>query len=569
MGQVLLAIDTNHIQGYVFNTDRLKEIRGASSLLDKLNRVETVKLAENSGAETVFANGGAALFLVETEEQVDTEEQVELLGQRVEQSYRELTSGGASITYAIQKVPPPSPRETTNVWQRDLQTTLALLRYRLREAKGHSPDVVALPSHPFMRPCDACGVAYAEQLEHEKGEQAGLYCASCLLKRHEDKKVKGRISSMTQEPYEVGSQNAYLWERLINGLKKDDDYVIPEDTERPSDFNIFRNFLRSKDYLGVIYADANNMGKRMEELRQLDEVKRVADGIDDAIYNAVIAAIKQHLPVYVPPQQSKDNPPLFPFDVLLMGGDDIVMVTDAAKAIDVALTLANTFFDETQKIDTLSRGGTLSVGVVLVPVKYPFGLSLALVESALKFAKKEGAKRQRKAGRPGDAMTLINFMTILGNTGRDFNAFYEILKSDKKHNAAGKNMYATLRPYEPEQLQKLITAIRKGHEKRLGRTKLHQLREAIVRKNMTTTISDVRAISRTWKEEQRNFVYDLLYDFAMPYQSLLGDIQGSASLLYHIPFPWFADGEDTYRTVLLDFVELYDFVTEGDSEDAN
>jgi hypothetical protein len=36
-----------------------------------------------------------------------------------------------------------------------------------------------------------------------------------------------------------------------------------------------------------------------------------------------------------------------------------------------------------------------------------------------------------------------------------------------------------------------------------------------------------------------------------------------------VTFPWFADGKDTYRTFLLDFVELYDFVAgeEVDSAD--
>ena len=34
----LVALDTNHIKQYVFATDKLKEIRGASSILDNLNR---------------------------------------------------------------------------------------------------------------------------------------------------------------------------------------------------------------------------------------------------------------------------------------------------------------------------------------------------------------------------------------------------------------------------------------------------------------------------------------------------------------------------------------------------
>jgi len=37
-------------------------------------------------------------------------------------------------------------------------------------------------------------------------------------------------------------------------------------------------------------------------------------------------------------------------------------------------------------------------------------------------------------------------------------------------------------------------------------------------------------------------------------------------LFPRVTFPWFADGDNIYRTSLLDFVELYDFVaSEKDS----
>jgi hypothetical protein len=38
LGKSLVAMDTDHIKQYVFATDKLKEIRGASSILDRLNR---------------------------------------------------------------------------------------------------------------------------------------------------------------------------------------------------------------------------------------------------------------------------------------------------------------------------------------------------------------------------------------------------------------------------------------------------------------------------------------------------------------------------------------------------
>ena len=92
MKRNLVLLDTDHIKQYVFATDRLKEIRGASALLDELNRIDTENLAKevDPNAETVYANGGAGMFWVSDENPAE-------LINRVRQQYREKTVTG-SIT---------------------------------------------------------------------------------------------------------------------------------------------------------------------------------------------------------------------------------------------------------------------------------------------------------------------------------------------------------------------------------------------------------------------------------------------------------------------------------------
>jgi hypothetical protein len=55
MGFSLVALDTDHIKEYVFGTDKLKEIRGASSLLDYLNRIVMQEFADNYRADVALA----------------------------------------------------------------------------------------------------------------------------------------------------------------------------------------------------------------------------------------------------------------------------------------------------------------------------------------------------------------------------------------------------------------------------------------------------------------------------------------------------------------------------------
>ncbi len=407
VSQSLIAFDTDHIKRYVFGTSKLKEIRGTSSILDHLNRVETVRKAESDFSATkIYANGGSALFLIDSGK-------AELLGKAVQRLYHDTTGGGASITYAIQPIPDNDSQDlmTATKLNEDVEMSdvLELLRTRLRLAKDgqqadHSQDdsqyekdrlrqenradVFALPSHPLLCTCNSCGANYAEELlkdPDDPDEPEGRYCRVCAKKRNEDQAVKRRIPGLIRAAQEQQVSNKTLWGRILQTLSLKDAsnrsrYALPAWTERPKDFNVFREFAYGKDYLGLIYADANGMGKVFSGLDTLQAVQDTATQVDEAVFDAMGDALRMHLPV----QSGK-----FPFDILLIGGDDIVVVTPVEKALQVAHTLAEKFYEHTDK------KYTLSVGVVLAPVKYPFSQSRMLVEETLKAAKKSGAMRNR------------------------------------------------------------------------------------------------------------------------------------------------------------------------------
>ena len=270
--------------------------------------------------------------------------------------------------------------------------------------------MIAFPSHPFMRLCDSCGIEYVfEQKEEDAkdgstgiqkneeeirdpGEEDELYCVSCTKKRKQDIKVKKIIKSVIKHEHKQ-IEDEHLWVRLLQDLHNRG-YEIPQGTERPRDFNVFREFKGGKDYFGLIYADANGMGSKIEECETLEQYSKFAKKIDEAIYEAVCFAINKHLKIADHEKQSDKLPDkhLFPFDILLLGGDDIAMVVPATVALDVASTIAKKFYEEANiGIDKEEEKHSLSVGVVLSPVKYPFGLLQNLVEGTLKFAKKRGS----------------------------------------------------------------------------------------------------------------------------------------------------------------------------------
>lgn len=602
MSYALLALDTDHIKGYVFGTSKLKEIRGASSRIDHLNRVRmdqsVQEIAQKSEfiASKIYACGGAGLFLIESEQ---AEEQAGKLGREIQQLYRRETGGGASISFAVQPIPYIGTDNIMDVEKLDsnvtMQNVLKLLSWRLRMAKDslHSgqsqqgstqvdededddeqseqdemweddeireewsqqnstrnmenPFVLAVPSHALLRYCKSCGVNYAEDMRTKLdslGDEEGPYCYACIEKRAEDKTVKRWMEERALE--ELDSDRT-LWGRILRTFYGPKSAFPPSMPKRPEDLEAIGDSSSSKNYLGLIYADANGMGKAMADKTNLRAVEKFAEQVDDAVFEAMGTALKAHFPL---------NGETFPFDILLVGGDDIVIVTPAQKALQVAYRLAESF-------QNLVHPYTLSIGVVLAPIKYPFNLQYQLVNEVLKAAKMGGSTRNAGDGNAWEE-SYINFVVITGSTSLSYAKVYAGMTSIPEKQE-GNGFYATMRPYPLSRFGWLIKQLQKGNQRRLGRTKLHQLREAILKLNRTTTILESLMILGNWRksgkeegETDAEFIKKMVLEY---------DKRGDQEKRQETLFPWYHDRKMStetmraYCTPLLDFVELYDFVS--------
>ena len=97
----VIVIDTPSIKKYVFGTDPLNEIRGASARLDWLNRSEMercLKEYPNIGrVEKIYANGGSAQFLVHLCDAATIKAACESMTRYI----REQTGGEVGVVYGI------------------------------------------------------------------------------------------------------------------------------------------------------------------------------------------------------------------------------------------------------------------------------------------------------------------------------------------------------------------------------------------------------------------------------------------------------------------------------------
>ena len=510
MGQKLVSFDTDRIKEYVFATGKLKEIRGASAILDELNRQDMVEKGRNFSAEKIYANGGSGMFTV-------SETSTEALIQAVEREYYLKTLTG-SITSAVTDL----PDDFTN--QDNVKPYLRTLGYRLRLKKDGKAVNQPLVTHPFLRTCDSCGEQYASQSVTELEPE--LLCGSCKNKRDKNNEIRADIEAIIS-----GEINEYvehkLWHRLLHDLRGEGYELTGKN--RPEDFNSLGEMSNPKNYMGLIYADGDSMGKELEQLGNLDEVKQFSQVVDNAIYQAVQAAIIE----YLPPGDKE-----FPFDILLLGGDDLVMVTTAHKAIEVSLKIAEKF-SELTKTD-LGRSLKLSVGVAIAHTTFPFSSLLQLAEQALKFAKKEAAKRKRR-GQEEATEGLINFIVESNSNSLDFDTYHSETLIGEDHKIS-----RTLRPYSLTDLRYIVETIRYLKAENFPHGKLKGLQNAVFQ-SRNQSLLDGLAFLRGIKDEEQKQMFNFLTHFTTnppPFS-----------------FPWFKEGDD-YYTPFLDLIELYDFIEE-------
>ena len=507
--KLLVSFDTDRIKEYIFATGKLREIRGASAILDELNRSDMVEKSLEFQAEKIYANGGSGMFTV-------PEASAEALIQTVEKEYR-LRTRTCSITSAVTELPPGFTDQDA------IQSYLQTLTHRLRLKKDENPLHQPLLTHPFLRSCDSCGEQYASEKVTEP--ESELICGSCKNKRDKNKEIQIDIKDVISGKSEENVEHK-LWHRLLSNLAKEG-YVITG-KDRPEVFDDLGEMSKPENYMALIYADGDSMGKALEKLQNLSEVKQFSEVVDNAIYQSVHEAVL----TYLPPSDK-----YFPFDILMLGGDDLVMVTTAHKAIEVSMKISQKFSEFTEK--NLGERLTLSVGVAIAHANFPFSSLLNLAEQALKFAKKEAVKRKRH-GQEIETEGLINFIVVNNSNSLDFDGYYEeTLRDDDQ------NVYRTLRPYNLEDLGYIAETIRCLKKENFPRGKLNGLRDTIFQNRNQSILEGLMFFSRTRDKKHQQIFTDFLAHFV--------------SSSFFPCFPWFKEGED-YHSPFLDLIELYDFI---------
>lgn len=366
----VIVIDTPSIKKYVFSTDPLNEIRGASARLDWLNRSEMERcLKEYPGmerVEKVYANGGSAQFLVHSCDAITIKAACASMVRYI----REQTGGEVGVVYGIAPFAGDvSYREATR-----------MARFQLRCQRDFATFHRSASLIPIMMGCESNPDLPATHISRE---------GDILSKSSYEKAEEGRNTR------HYGLWSGWMKHLADMGPWPAEKYWQELRCERTTEIGDRSSW---DGYLGVVYADGNAMGKFVQAIDDSKIFHQFSRIIDESIREACFAALDQILKPEINKVREtfEEQGPLEPLaaDILLLGGDDLLVAVPADRALDFALIVTNGFERLTkEKIADLpatearffgdlleSEGFTISCGVAVARSNYPFYLALDLAE---------------------------------------------------------------------------------------------------------------------------------------------------------------------------------------------
>lgn len=488
--QVLALLEVDKIQNYIFATNELKEIRGASYLLSEINEKKTREILQhypNAEKPPILSIGGVTKVIFNDENDADK------FLKEMEEIYRQEL---VSISVTTHKEPIDG----------DFSAALAKGEKAIRRKKESKQYSYQLNSSPYYKRCALCGIYPAESYDKDE-KKYDLLCVSCSVKRDKSKQ-KLDIHTDIKQKFEANGK------------------VV---TDFPIQFKQIGEASRREGYMGFVMADANRMGEKIREIQSQDELKQFSEKVKEINESCLVDAIWHAFENTT----LKNN--LLPVNILILGGDDMMMVTTAENAIKIALEYCENFQEATKKDSSIPEI-SISAGVVIAKDTYPINSYVALGEELLKMAKKKSIEYREEDKEVG----TIDYKVVTA-------AFSESIKitrykKDRYYKKGNNEFFLTFKPYSLEDMRKLIDFGAELKENNFPRNKIKSF-ESILRRGKEASILEFLTMkSRLSKPEQKNIMNKFLTDFNMIDQ-----------------MPW-RKKDDGYESNLLDLVEIYEIL---------
>lgn len=511
--QYLVVMDVPGIKKYVFGTNRLVEIRGASGLLKRLNENETRSylnrtLGENNFDE-VFFGGGGGQFIAATEKG-----KLETCMKGLQKFFYDASKGDMLLLYGI-----------SNYSEATYKESLANAHMDLKRKKDEESLVSNTILHTgFIRECESCAGMASEYSDYAGEER--LLCQVCA------KKVK--------EGKEKGLWKDFADFLAMKGMRIHDG-MMPVTFEE-----IGERCEKKRGYTALVYADGNAMGKLVKAIDSKERFRLFSKTVEYAITTACHESLHKNCPL---------SDKKIPAAILLLGGDDLLVYLTAETAFPFAIDVSRRFTKITRKefesdpffADKLKgKGLTISLGIAYGKSHTPFSIMFGQAEELLKSAKKAGSEDKREKHTAYYSPSFIDYhIASQFNQIRVSDSRVHYLQLEKPSPA---KLYQ--KPYSLENAEILLDHARCLLLAGIPGTRLKRLGYAPFSGKMNGTLECLKLYTRSKKGEQRLAIRNALEQFGcwanMPWREAEKTDENSEDKL-------------SVSTMLTDLIELTEF----------
>ena len=554
----LLQVEVGSIQQFIFDGARLRDWRGASAVLDRIERRDLPDTLAEFPVEIVRSGGGVVVLGAETDL---TDQEVRQLFQDVAATYRQKAPGARIYTSHT------PPLENLG----DASTAADLLRYLSFAAarhRGQSPasDPGTELLDPMVRFCDSCGDRPAER-HRRLGDEAELVCTVCHAKGENG--VRVRLGKAPESL--IGRFGAFLAQR--NGAVTDDeseerepddeedggpagDGMPPVAWERhpevshlvPDDLTAIAEADVSGD-IALIVADGNRLGQTVQSIDDLDTYQAFSTGVDQVVTQSVFTALARCAPPRTP---SDGDEARLPWEIIFLGGDDVLLATTSDLAVPVTQAITSEierrsrelFRDLSLEREFLSMAAGIAIGDPSTPIGVLRSLAGELEESA-KNRTYEAAEKDRE-------VSTVDFHRITAQGTTTLRAIRDRELRPHRH-LRDLGARLTMRPFTMAELQEVNQLAKRWQEAKLPTSKVHDLRERLFESPAEATRAWTHVVGRASDDEKRRAWLDLMR--LGPAEEAAGELTNGRDV--QVRAPWIVDGNaKTRKTYLLDVIDL-------------
>ena len=377
MRKFLYGASVQGIQGFIFQTNELKHIIGASEIVERVCTTYFTEEFKQGGEMIVEAAGNVKCLYIDKEE---CERTVKYFPKTILEHAPGITISQAVVSFDDD----------------DFGKAVEKLERRLRSQRNR-------PMPSLTTGLMAIERSRKTGLPSVKIEEGDFIDESTLLK------IKA-----SKEYTEEGDRNA-----TFKLCKKSFGENVKELDFKNVAFDI-EDLTKSNEWIAIIHADGNGLGEIVARIgKEQGALHKFSTALDDAVKRASQQTFKELNKDY----ELVDGKKKIPLRPVVLSGDDMTIICRGDLAIPYAKWFMHYFEEETEK---MGHKLTACAGIAYIKSSYPFYYGYNLAEALCGIAKKDAKRKEHLVD--GLAPSCLAFHKVQSSFVEDYD---EILAKEK------------------------------------------------------------------------------------------------------------------------------------------